>query len=222
MDTLFFAVVNRDKANMVWHKAQEFGATEGTIFLAEGTKRSRVLEMLGLAEMHKAILMISASYELCDKLHDSLSEALELSKRNSGIAFSIPFKHWQPKSAEKDLEGAPEGNGYSHVCIMTIVDKGSSHDCLKAARAAGARGATLIHARGAGVPTEYYFPLVIEPQKDIIMIIAAIDKAASIRDRITCEMELDKTGNGMIFTLPVLKTSGLIENKSEESRGLSA
>ncbi|NLA87067.1 MAG: P-II family nitrogen regulator [Clostridiales bacterium] len=222
METLFYAIVNRDKANAVWHKAQECGATEGTIFLAEGTVRSKLLEKMGLTETHKAILMISATCELCDTLHELVSETFKFSERNKGIAFSVPFRRWRkPDSGQQD---SPQKNiiNAEYYCIMTIVDKGRSKDCLKAARAAGAKGGTLIHGRGAGIPTEYYYPLVIEPQKDIVMIVAAKDKADAIRDRISCELELEKTGNGIIFTLPVLRTCGLTENKSEERKGVAS
>ncbi|MDD4494880.1 MAG: hypothetical protein PHV32_11160 [Eubacteriales bacterium] len=158
IDTLFFAVISRGKANAILHKARECGASGGTIFLGEGTVQSKLLENMGLTE--------------------------------------------------------------THSCIITIVDKGRSKDCIKSARAAGARGGTLIHGRGAGIPTDFYFPLVIEPQKDIVMVITTNDKASTIGERIFSDLELGKTGNGIIFTLPVIRVSGLFENRSEESRGV--
>jgi len=99
------------------------------------------------------------------------------------------------------------------------MDKGRSKECIKSARAAGAKGGTLIHGRGAGIPTDFYFPLVIEPQKDIVMIITTKDKLSTIRERIFSDLELGKAGHGIIFTLPISRTSGLIENRSEEIKG---
>ena len=61
IDSLLFVIVNRGKANAILHKAQEHGATGGTIFLGEGTVQSKLLEALGLTEVHKEILMISSS-----------------------------------------------------------------------------------------------------------------------------------------------------------------
>ncbi len=222
MDTMFFAVVDRGKANAVLRKAQECGATGGTIFLGEGTIDSRLLETIELAETHKEILMISVSAELCNKLHEMVGETFMFSKRNRGIAFSIPFRRrqLQPSAAEQD--SPPKNINTSHYCIFTIVDKGSSKDCLKAAWNAGARGGTLVHGRGAGIPTEFYFPLVIEPQKDIVMIITTKDKVEPIRNRISSELELEKPGKGILFILPVFKTSGLFENGSAERRELTS
>jgi len=218
IDTLFFAVVSRGEANAVLRKAQECGATGGTIFLGEGTVQSKLLELLGLTEIHKEILMISSSYELCDQLHEILSEEFMFYKRNKGMAFSIPFKRWKMQAAGQEQKSSPKDVGFSHFCIMTIVDKGRGKACIKAARAAGAKGGTLVHGRGAGIPTDFYFPLIIEPQKDIVMIISTKDKAPLIRERIFSDLELEKVGNGIIFTLPVSRVSGLFENMSEEGK----
>jgi nitrogen regulatory protein PII len=218
IDSLLYVIVNRGKANAILKKAQELGAVGGTIFLGEGTVQSRLLETIGLTETHKEILMISSSRDLNDQLHEMLSKEFSFSKRNQGIAFSIPFQQWQLKTKQnKDI--TPRELNPSHYCIMTIVDKGRSRECIKAARASGAKGGTLIHGRGAGIPTDFYFPLVIEPQKEILLIVSTKDKVPSIRNRIFSDLELGKPGNGILFTLPVIQTTGLYENRAEEGKG---
>ncbi|MGI6086039.1 MAG: P-II family nitrogen regulator [Acetivibrionales bacterium] len=219
IDTLFFTIVSRGKANAVLHKAQECGAKGGTILLGEGTVQSKLLEKMGLTEIHKEILMVSASEELSDKLHDTLNKTFMFYKSNKGIAFTIPFKRWQSKSSEKEDRSTSANNNASYYCIVTVLDKGRSRNCIKSARAAGAKGGTLIHGRGAGIPTDFYFPLVIEPQKDIVIILTTKEKVSAIRERIYSDLELGKAGNGIIFTLPISRVSGLFESRSEENRG---
>lgn len=221
IDTLFFTIVNRGKANTVLRKAKECGATEATIFLGEGTVQSKLLDKLGINEIHKEILMVSASKELNDKLHQVLSETFSFTKRNKGIAFSIPFKRWTLDNNKRNQKVNLDDDQYNMCCIITIVDKGRGRDCINAARAAGAKGGTVIHGHGAGVPTDYYFPLLIEPKKDTVMIITAKNKATSISEKIINDLGLDKPGNGITFILPVGRTSGLIENRSEERKGVA-
>ncbi len=207
-------MVNRGKANEVLSKAHEFGATGGTIFLGEGTVQSnRLLNILGLNEAQKEILMIECTEQICSDIHDKLSEHFMFSKKNKGIAFSIPFVRWKLKSNEEENRDLHRDFNSSHFCIMTIVDKGRSKDCIKAAKSAGAKGGTIMHGHGAGVPTDYYFPLIIEPQKDIVVILTSKDSVTAIKDRIIEELELYKKGNGVIFVLPVIKMSGLVESK---------
>lgn len=211
IDTVFFVVVSQGRANDILRKAKECGAKSGTIFLGEGTIQNKLLELLGMTEVHKEILMIPSSNELCDNLHEILSKEFMFHKRNKGIAFSIPFKRWQLKAAGQEQKSSQEDIISTHSCIMTIVDKGRGKACIRAARAGGAKGGTLIHGRGAGIPAEYYFPLVIEPQKDIVMIITTKDKETPIKERIFSELELGKVGNGIIFTLPVSRVSGVVD-----------
>ena len=207
-------MVNRGKANEVLNKAQECGATGGTIFLGEGTVQSnKLLDILGLNKAHREILMIATTEEICCDLQEKLSEHFMFSKRNKGIAFSIPFVRWKLKSNEDEKREIHRNFNPSHFCIMTILDKGKSKDCINAAKAAGARGGTIMHGHGAGVPTDYYFPLIIEPQKDLVMILTGKDSVAAIKDRIIKDLKLYKEGNGVIFVLPVVKMSGLLENK---------
>jgi nitrogen regulatory protein PII len=160
--------------------------------------------------------MVSSSDELCEKLHETLSKEFISDKRAKGKAFSIPFKHWQLQTTEQEQNNSPKKQtkdvGFSHFCIITIVDKGRGKDCIKAAKAAGARNGTLIHGRGAGIPANFCFPLVIEPQKDIVIITSIKDTVTQIKTKIFYDLELAKTGNGIIFTLPVSRISGFSEN----------
>ena len=216
IDTLFFVIVRRGEANAVLKKAQKCGATGGTIFFGEDIVQSKLLEIFGQNVIHKEILMISSSDELCEKLHETLSKEFISDKRDKGKAFSIPFKHWQLQTTKQEQNNSPkkqtEDVGFSHFCIITIVDKGRGKDCIKAAKAAGARNGTLIHGRGAGIPANFCFPLVIEPQKDIVIITSTKDTVTQIKTKIFYDLELAKTGNGIIFTLPVSRISGFSEN----------
>lgn len=219
IDTVFFTIVDRGKANAVLHKAMECGATSGTILLGEGTVQAKFLDFLGLIETRKEILLIPASDELDASLHKQISETFKLSKKNKGIAFSIPFKRWTLDESVQEHNISIDDERFTHCCIFTIVEKGRGIDCIKAARAAGARGGTMIHGHGAGVPVDSYFPLAIEPQKDTILVVTRKEKSAAIKKKIYTDLDLDKPGNGIIFTLPVSKTSGLFEDKAEDRKG---
>ena len=213
---MFFIITRRGEANAVLKKAQKCGATGGTIFFGEDIVQSKLLEIFGQNVIHKEILMISSSDELCEKLHETLSKEFISDKRAKGKAFSIPFKHWQLQTTKQEQNNSPKKQtkdvGFSHFCIITIVDKGRGKDCIKAAKAAGARNGTLIHGRGAGIPANFCFPLVIEPQKDIVIITSTKDTVTQIKTKIFYDLELAKTGNGIIFTLPVSRISGFSEN----------
>ncbi len=205
---LFFTVVNKGDANDVLTKAQEYGAAGGMIFIGEGTVRSKVLEKAGLMETQKEILMISASREVCSLMHKKLSTDFEFHRRNKGIAFTIPFMRFG-----SHLKSVKHVSDSPYSCIMAVVDRGHAIECLKAARVAGARGGTILHGTGAGIPVDFYYPITIEPQKDILIIITSKDKTHTIRKSIIKKLDTGKSQSKYVFTLPVTESSGLYENR---------
>ena len=91
--------------------------------------------------------------------------------------------------------------------ILCIVNKGFADKAMDAARAAGARGGTILHGRGTAAPdAERLFGITIQPEKEIVMILVAND----IRDGVL---------KSLAFSLPVGHTIGLsASQKSAEKK----
>lgn len=210
MGRIYFAIVNRGKANALMKHAEKLGVLEGTILLGEGTVRSKLLEELGLNHTQKEVVMMPVTKEQDELLHKEISEKFKFNERNQGIGFSVPFMRWQKDSDSFSLDE----DVFEYSLIMSIVEEGRSGDIIKVARRAKARGGTVIHGRGAGVPKDYYFPIQVEPQKDTVLIVVHNKKAQEIQDSIAKSLEEEKTG--IVFSLPVVKTSGIFEDRVEE------
>ena len=68
-----------------------------------------------------------------------------------------------------------------HELILCIVNAGFAESVMDAAYAFGARGGTVIQARGtANKEAEKYFKITIQPEKEILMLVVP----AAIRDDI--------------------------------------
>lgn len=209
-DRLFFAVVNRGKANRLLHKAQACGAKGGTIFLGEGTMHSPLLDLLGINEVHKEILMTAVPEGVSGRLFETLTREFRLHRKYTGIAFSTPFRQWLPGAQPQAM---PAWEDAPYCCLMIVVDKGRGHECMKIARTAGASGGTILRGHGAGVPKDFYFPLLIEPQKDVVMTVIPRGIMDAVRTAVFEGMQLGLRGNGILFTLPVLNTVGLYDGE---------
>ena len=67
---------------------------------------------------------------------------------------------------------------FEHEVILCIVNNGFSEAVMDAAREAGARGGTVIHARGtANKDAELFFNISIQPEKEVVMILAAFSSS---------------------------------------------
>jgi nitrogen regulatory protein PII len=94
--------------------------------------------------------------------------------------------------------------------IVSIVRKGWGSAVLEASVKAGARGGTVLFGRGAGINEhEKIFGMSIEPEKEIILTVVRSDMVGSVLDEIVRTAELNSTGRGIAFVLPVEQIAGV-------------
>jgi len=209
-----FIIVDRGKADALLHRAQRLGVSRGTILLGEGTMPSRLLDFLGISQTQKELLLMGVPEKTAEQLYVLLREEFKLHKRYKGIAFSVPYLQYDPENNAPAVFSRVTGAPY--VCLMTVLDRGLGQECMRVARQAGARGGTILHAHGAGVPQDFVFPLMVEPQKDTVLIVTPRESAAAIRDAVYTGMRLKRKGSGIVFAMPVTRTLGLYEERQAE------
>jgi len=94
--------------------------------------------------------------------------------------------------------------------IVSIVRKGWGSTVLEASVKAGARGGTVLFGRGAGInEQEKIFGVSIEPEKEIVLTVVRSDRVDTILDEIVRAAELNDTGRGIAFVIPVEKVVGV-------------
>ena len=105
---------------------------------------------------------------------------------------------------------------YNHEAIFCIVNSGYSEAVMDAAKKLGARGGTVINARGtAGKEAETFFHITIQPEKEIVMILVPSQIKDDVMHALYKEAGLDTPGQGIAFALPVDSVVGLSDNPTE-------
>jgi nitrogen regulatory protein PII len=106
--------------------------------------------------------------------------------------------------------------------IISIVRKGWGSTVLEASVQAGARGGTVFVARGAGInEREKIFGMSIEPEKEVLLTLVPSDRTGTILDAIVRAGELEDTGRGIAFVLPVEQVAGVAHFMREREQGPS-
>lgn len=101
-------------------------------------------------------------------------------------------------------------NEETYEALFCIVNAGFSDAVMDAAREFGARGGTIIHARGtASAEAETMFGITIQPEKEIVMILVPASIKDSILHALYQEVGLHTPGQGIAFSLPVDAVVGL-------------
>jgi nitrogen regulatory protein PII len=106
-----------------------------------------------------------------------------------------------------------------HRCIITIVNRGYADQVVSAARDAGARGGTILYARGTGIhETEKFMNISITPEKEMILILVKKELAKTITHAILVSAGLKTKGRGISFILPVTDAIGMVTPLAEGER----
>lgn len=94
--------------------------------------------------------------------------------------------------------------------IFCIVNAGYSDVVMDAAKEVGARGGTVINARGtANKEAEKYFHITIQPEKEIVMILVPAEIKDDVLHALYRHAGLKTEGQGIAFSMAVDKVVGL-------------
>lgn len=208
---LIYVIVNQGIGTKVLRQAKKYGVSGGTIILGKGTIINPFLNFLSLYDEKKEVVLMVANREVAENTLDKLNKQFKFDKPHHGIAFSTStvevigsrsniFKEDKSQVVDHPL----------YQIIVTIVDRGKADDVVEAAKSVGSRGGTIINARGSGVnETTKVFDMEIDPEKEMVIILAKNDATESIMSSIREKLEINKPGNGIIYTQDAMNVYGV-------------
>lgn len=98
----------------------------------------------------------------------------------------------------------------SYEVVFCIVNNGFSEAVMDAAKTYGARGGTVLRARGtANKEAEKLFNITIQSEKEIVMILIPSEIKADVLHALYHQVGLETPGQGIAFCLPVDDVIGL-------------
>lgn len=94
--------------------------------------------------------------------------------------------------------------------ILAICNSGNADEVMETAKSVGARGGTIVHARGsAQKDAEHFLGITIQPEKDIIMIIVDDNAKQPIMQAISKYHGIGTKSHTITISLPVDDIVGL-------------
>ena len=104
----------------------------------------------------------------------------------------------------------------NHEVIFAIVNSGYAEEAMAIAREQGARGGTILNARGVAREKEAaFFGITIHAEKEILMLVVDKDIRNNILNALYKQMGMDKKAQGIAFSLPVSDAAGLAKPVEE-------
>ncbi len=208
---LLICMVGRARGSDLVAVAKQAGAHGGTIALGRTINDSRILQMLSLADVHQDIVFTLLGSEAAVVLPAIIDEAAKQPKKFAGTAVLVDVSEIfvrgtaQEKYAATENAHARSVNMHSDYELITvIVNYGFADSVMEIARKAGARGGTVLNARGTGTEEDIkFFGITLVPEKEMLFIIAEKAKSSAILDAVNAIPNLCKPGGGIVFNLPV-------------------
>jgi nitrogen regulatory protein P-II 1 len=103
--------------------------------------------------------------------------------------------------------------------VMAVVQRGKADDIVSAAIKFGAPAATVYFGRGRGIRERLgMLGLAIQPEKEIIMIIAEEWLVDQVITGMVKAGNLNQPGMGFVFVVPVERALGMVEAEEVEQK----
>ena len=192
---------------------QRYRVKYNVLLYGTGTASSSVLEYFGLNEIRRDIILSALPYNLSKYILKQLDQKFKMNEPCNGIAFTIPIssstKNMKDSYRDYDVEETIMEEANKHL-IVTIASEGYAEEVMNAAKKAGATGGTTLNGRGLETDKIVKFlGISIEPEKDVVLILADENIKNKIMDSILESCGLKTMGKGICFSLPVSHVVGL-------------
>ena len=180
-----------------------------------GTATSEHLAIYGLDATEKYVISAIGNGSEAEGLIKSAKRKLFIDIPGNGVMLTVPLKSVAGGKTlayltdEQKTGGAPRMD-FEHELIIVILNEGYSDFVMDAARAAGAGGGTVLHAKGTGgTRGEKFFSVSLADEKDMIYIIAHKDEKAAIMRSINEQAGPGSRAGAICFSLPISSVAGL-------------
>ena len=213
---LFITIIKKSDGKEFLDFFLERGISPIYSTIAHGAASSKTLSLLGLEQSEKLVVQSIVTTSKMYELKTALTKNMSIDLPDRGIALAVPLASIASKRVlEHILKGqtAEEENQViterkiDMELIITICLKGNSDKIMDVARQAGARGGTVIKAKGTASGSDMFFGMAISDEKEIIYIVARKEERSDIMKAIASYTNEHGT-HPIAFSLPVTETAG--------------
>ena len=221
---LYFAIIvsDRDKSARVSKLCEVVGAKEILSLFGEGTARSEHLDLYGLEAKPKTVTCAIVDAGQTRQLFRQGRLLLSIDIPGNGIMMTVPLKSVAGQRTlayltDNAAKGGKPRMDFTHELILVVLNEGHTDAVMDAARAAGAGGGTVLHAKGtAGAGrAQKFFGVNLAEEKDMVLIVAYSDEKAAIMRAISEQAGPGTEAGAICFSLPISAVSGLRQRETE-------
>lgn len=235
---LAMAIVNDGQAASIVSILNNAGSSASFISYGKGTAKNDVYDVLGFSEEKKQCILSIITEDSWSKARSDLSTRFAVSSYSRGIAFfsylssvaNVSTYRYLGNVRNEVLKGKGEKNMGEEIVkkegyeiIFVIVNDGYTDLVIDASRKAGARGGTVLTARGTGnKEMEKFFGVVITPEKQIVLILVKKEIKDKVLQSISQDVNISAKGQGIAFSISANDVVGIAPEETVSDTGEKA
>ena len=207
---LLIAIVGKYNGELVVAAAKRGGARGGTKAVGRGMARYFTGGDNVDEDVTEALIFTLMYDEADSVVQEVLRSGLEDPEHIDGMALVLDAAAMtRPGDVMENTEGAltrvgSERMGSGNTLITCIITHGQAGEIMSVARQAGARGGTILNARGTGTEDDVkFFGISLAPEKEMLLIAAHNDHAQAILEAVCTLTVFSEPGGGIVYTTPV-------------------
>jgi len=215
----FLTVTRRDDTERYTEFFSQHGVTVMYTLPCNGTATAKTLDLFGLEQTEKSLICAVVTDEKAAALTRALVEEMYIDLPDQGIAIGLPLSSLGGRSAFAHFFPGEEPEGHRNEekkmiesnfeLIIAIAERGQNDLVMDAAREGGARGGTVLRAKGtAGAGTQTFFGVSIAEEKELVLIVSDTESKRDIMLAIMQKAGADTPARAVVFSLPVTEACG--------------
>ena len=91
--------------------------------------------------------------------------------------------------------------------LLIVVNAGFADEAMKIARGEGAKGATILNARGEGIVHKSFMGITVDSEREMLLILIDGKTAEKIMNAIAEKLGIQSPAQGICFCMPVERTT---------------
>ena len=211
-------ILDRHRAGRFARLCKGLGLTTTLTLLGRGTAMSEHLQLYGLEASEKAVIALPAGPAETKALFREARRQLYIDIPGNGIMLAVPIKSVTGGRTLAYLSGGktPEGEApemvFDRELLVIIVNEGYTDAVMDSARAAGARGGTVLHAKGTGQKgAQKFLGVSISGEREVVLIVAGARDKGAIMQAVAKDCGIGTAAGAVVFSLPVSAAAGIRE-----------
>lgn len=214
---LIITIIDRGKSRYAEAICDELELPLVLTLLGRDTNAEEQLDKYGFKSEEKAVVIAVTDEDKTAQFIKNAKRRLFIDVPGYGTIVAVPLKSVGGGRTLAYLTNnaaacgkLPEMN-FEYELILVVLNQSYTDDVMQVARAAGASGGTVLHAKGTSREAQKFFGVYLANEKEVIMIISKASEKAGIMKAIAEHTGPETPAGAIVFSLPVSSAAGIRE-----------